>query len=85
MNTGITAGDNMCVGALSFSGEGGSFGWAFGGTFLVSLSSRRVAAAGGGDVSDACLQKNVYSVFRESPPSIGFAQLSTLAATSPTA
>jgi hypothetical protein len=79
MNTGISVGDNLCVGALSVAGDN-PFGWTFGGTFLVS----RLSDAWG-IISEAYLQKNVYSVFRESPLSIGFAQLSTLAATSTTA
>ena len=81
MNLG-TVSDGMCLGGIFDLGLGSSIGsgggnpsWVVGDTFLVS---RRVTFVLHG-TDCAAQQKNVYSVFRANPPSVGFAQLSSAA------
>ena len=76
MNVELPAGNGQCIGAIKDMGNssGGGY-WIIGDTFLVcnygplhwdnQLNHKNMA------------QKNVYTVLRASPPSIGFAQLSS--------
>ena len=70
-----TAGGGRCIGAF-FSLGTSTPAWIIGDTFLV-----RLALHSWKDVSCAHIfsQKNVYSVFRYNPASVGFAQLSETA------
>jgi cathepsin D len=81
MNLGqISQGSTQCVGAIFDLGVNGPGDanptWVIGDTFLVSQSSMKYTPL----LMMPELQKNVYSVFRDStPPSIGFALLSAAA------
>lgn len=86
MNLGtISQDDRMCAGGIfdltagtSIQPGSGTPSWIIGDTFLVrsfntSLHLKRLSS----------MQKNVYTVFRTNPDSVGFAQLSTQAGGSP--
>jgi len=86
MNLGqLSRGSSQCLGAIfdlslgsNIPSGSGNPSWVVGDTFLVckSLSNGMLYA----DPPPLCaLQKNVYSVYRASPPSVGFAQLSSVA------
>jgi cathepsin D len=68
----------QCVGALFSLDSSGNDGpsWIMGDTFLVSSLGFKLVALF--DVAVLC-QKNVYSVFRYNPPSVGFAAISDAA------
>lgn len=83
MNLG-TVGQGLCLGGIfdltqgSDVGEGGGNpSWVVGDTFLVSCIFHPFIFIRYSSLS--LTQKNVYSVFRSNPPSIGFAQLSSAA------
>jgi len=64
-----------CLGAFfEFSIGSSAPPWIIGDTFLVTF-----VVASTGNADDDLLQKNVFSVFRFNPPSVGFAQLSDIA------
>ena len=73
----------QCIGAIfdlsmgtNIVSGGGNPSWVIGDTFLVRSSP---ACSLVPPVVNVSVQKNVYSVYRSNPPSIGFAQLSAAA------
>jgi cathepsin D len=66
---------NMCIGAFFELGSS-TPAWIIGDTFLVSLRGSPFWST---RILTFSLQKNVYSVFRYNPPSVGFAELSATA------
>jgi cathepsin D len=64
-----------CVGAFGGASPTQPSGWTVGIPFLVRTSFHFYDF----HLLRSDIQRNVYSVFRETPPSIGFAQLSTIA------
>jgi cathepsin D len=84
MNLGPGNGGTMCLGGIfdltlgsNIQANSGNPTWVVGDTFMVRiyLSSSQSL----GDVNGRLVQKNVYTVFKQKPLSIGFAQLSDLA------